>query len=310
MQNFFRLLTADTTEALTDATTTSNIFLDESGQFVDASQAVDNVVTWWEKLDLVNKIIEKLPTLVIAVIILVAGFLAAKLVSNLLVKAMKAKNVDPTVYNFIRRIVSAFIKIFVVMTAISMFFDLSSFIAAIGGAGLAAGLGLQASVSQFASGIQILLNRPFKTGDFVEVNGVSGSVADIRFMDTVIITADNKRVIIPNSHITSNHIINYSAEDKRLVNLIYSISYTDDIAKAKSVILSVAEQSELVLKDPEPKVYVDSHQSSSVNLVAKIWCNVADYWDVYFMMQENVKIAFDNNGISIPFNQLDVHIHQ
>ncbi|MBQ8504103.1 MAG: mechanosensitive ion channel [Clostridia bacterium] len=310
MQNFFRFLTADTTEAVTDATTTSNIFLDESGQFVDASQAVDNVVSWWEKLDLVNKVIEKLPTLVIAVVILVAGFLAAKLVSNLLVKAMKAKNVDPTVYNFIRRIVSAFIKIFVVMTAVSMFFDLSSFVAAIGGAGLAAGLGLQASVSQFASGIQILLNRPFKTGDFVEVNGVSGSVADIRFMDTVIITADNKRVIIPNSHITSNHIINYSAEDKRLVNLIYSISYSDDIHRAKNVILGVAERSELILKDPEPKVYVDSHQASSINLVAKIWCNVADYWDVYFMMQEKVKLAFDENGISIPFNQLDVHIHQ
>ncbi len=310
MQNFFRLLTADTAEALTDATTTSNIFLDESGQFVDASQAVDNVVTWWEKLDLVNKIIEKLPTLVIAVVIIIAGFFAAKLVSKLLVKAMQAKNVDPTVYNFIRRIVSVFIKVFVVMTAISMFFDLSSFIAAIGGAGLAAGLGLQASVSQFASGIQILINRPFKTGDFVEVNGVSGSVSDIRFMDTVITTADNKRVIIPNSHITSNHIINYSAEDKRLVNLIYSISYSDDIAKAKNVILSVAEGSNLILKDPEPKVYVDSHQSSSINLVVKIWCNVADYWDAYFMMQENVKIAFDNNGISIPFNQLDVHIHQ
>lgn len=310
MRNFINLLTADTTEAMTDATTTSNIFLDESGQFVDASQAVDNVVSWWEKLDLVDKIIEKIPTLIIAVVILVVGFFAAKLISNLIVKAMKAKHVDPTVYNFIRRIVSAFIKIFVVMTAVSMFFDLSSFIAAIGGAGLAAGLGLQASVSQFASGIQILLNHPFKTGDFVEVNGVSGSVADIRFMDTVITTADNKRVIIPNSHITSNHIINYSAEDKRMINLIYSISYTDDISKAKSVILSVAQSNELVLKEPEPKVFVDSHQSSSVNLVAKIWCNVADYWDVYFMMQENVKLAFDENGISIPFNQLDVHIHQ
>lgn len=310
MSKFFNLLTADTTEALTDATTTSNMFLDESGQFVDPSQAVDNVVSWWEELDLVGKIVEKIPTLIIAVVILVLGFLAARVVSNLIVKGMKAKHVDPSVYNFIRRIVSAFIKIFVVMSAVSMFFDLSSFIAAIGGAGLAAGLGLQASVSQFASGIQILINRPFKTGDFVEVNGVSGSVADIRFMDTVITTVDNKRIIIPNSHITSNHIINYSAEDKRMVNLIYSISYSDDIAKAKSVILGVAEKSELVLKDPEAKVYVDSHGASSVNLVAKVWCNVADYWNVYFMMQENVKLAFDENGISIPFNQLDVHVHQ
>lgn len=310
MLRFFNFLTQETTEAITDATTTSNIFLDESGQFVDASQAVDNVASWWEELDLINKIIEKVPTLIIAVVVLVLGFFAAKLISKLVVKAMKAKNVDPSVYNFIRRIVSAAINVFAIMSAVSMFFDLSSFVAAIGGAGIAAGLGLQASVSQFVSGIQILINRPFKNGDFVEVNGVSGSVTDIRFMDTVITTADNKRVIIPNSHITSNHIINYSAEDKRMLNLIYSISYSDDIAKAKNVILSVADRNELILKDPETKVYVDSHGANSVNLVAKVWCNVGDYWPVYFRMQEDVKIAFDNNGISIPFNQLDVHITQ
>ncbi len=310
MLRFFNFLTQETTEAITDATTTSNIFLDESGQFVDASQAVDNVATWWEELDLINKIIEKVPTLIIAVVVLVLGFFAAKLISNLIVKAMKAKGVDPSVYNFIRRIVSVAINVFAIMSAISMFFDLSSFVAAIGGAGLAAGLGLQASVSQFVSGIQILINRPFKNGDFVEVNGVSGNVTDIRFMDTVITTVDNKRVIIPNSHITSNHIINYSAEDKRMINLIYSISYSDDIAKAKNVILSVAEKNELILKDPETKVFVDSHGANSINLVAKVWCNVGDYWPVYFRMQEDVKIAFDNNGISIPFNQLDVHITQ
>ncbi|MEE1321047.1 MAG: mechanosensitive ion channel [Acutalibacteraceae bacterium] len=310
MLRFFNFLTQETTEAITDATTTSNIFLDESGQFVDPSQAVDNVTSWWEELDLINKIIEKVPTLIIAVVVLVLGFFAARLISKLVVKAMKAKNVDPSVYNFIRRIVSATIKAFVIMSAVSMFFDLSSFVAAIGGAGLAAGLGLQASVSQFVSGIQILINRPFKNGDFVEVNGVSGNVTDIRFMDTVITTVDNKRVIIPNSHITSNHIINYSAEDKRMLNLIYSISYSDDIAKAKNVILSVADKNELILKDPETKVYVDSHGANSINLVAKVWCNVGDYWPVYFRMQEDIKIAFDNNGISIPFNQLDVHITQ
>ena len=310
MNFLLSLLTASTesSETTTDATTTSNPLLDSEGQFVDADQAVENVVSWWDKLDLVNKFMDKLPTIIIAIVFFIIGFLVAKFVSKIIVEAMKNKNVDPSVYNFIRRIVSVSIKTFVIMTIASMFFDLSSFIAAIGGAGLAAGLGLQASVSQFASGIQILLNHPFKTGDFVEVNGVSGNVSDIRFMNTVITTVDNKRIIIPNSHITSNHIINYSAEDKRMINLIYSISYSDDIAKAKQVILSVAEKSDLILKDPETKVFVESHQASSINLVAKVWCNVADYWDVYFMMQENVKIAFDENGISIPFNQLDVHI--
>lgn len=275
----------------------------------DPTQAGDTILTWWEKLDIVNKLIEKLPTIAVAVVFFIAGFAVAKLAGKIVVKALEKKNVDPSVYNFIKRIVSASIKLFVVMTVASMFFDLSSFIAAIGGAGLAAGLGLQASVSQFASGIQILINHPFKTGDFVEVNGVSGSVADIRFMSTVITTSDNKRIIIPNSHITSNHIINYSAEDKRLINLNYSISYSDDIAKAKQVILDIAAKSDLILKDPEPKVFVNAHEASSIQLVAKVWCNVAEYWDVYFMMQEEVKLAFDANGISIPFNQLDVHIH-
>ena len=300
-------LTAEAS-AIKDALTTSNPLLDSEGQFVAPDQAVENVASWWDKLDLVNKIIDKLSTIVIAVIFFILGFLAAKLISKLVVKTLEKKNVDPSVYNFIRRCVSASIKLFVVMTIVGMFFDLNSLFAALGGAGLAAGLGLQASVSQFASGIQILINHPFKTGDFVEINGVSGNVADIRFMNTVITTVDNKRIIIPNSHITTNHIINYSAENKRMINLIYSISYNEDIAKAKQVILDVANESELILKDPEVKVYVESHQASSINLVAKVWCNVNDYWDTYFMMQEKVKLAFDENSINIPYNQLDVHI--
>ena len=189
-----------------------------------------------------------------------------------------------------------------------MFFNIGSFITAIGAAGVAASLGLQDSVAQFASGIQILLNHPFKNGDFVEVNGIQGNVADIRFMNTVITTADNKRIIIPNSHITTNHIINYSAENIRRIDLIYSIGYADDMSKAKNVIMNVAECNELILNDPAPQVFVNSHEASSINLVAKIWCKGTDYWDVYYQMQEQVKLAFDANGISIPFNQLDVHV--
>ncbi len=300
MKIFSILLNADTT-------TQQNVLNDIAS---DPTKAGDVISSWWQELDLINKIIDMIPTVVVAAIFFVIGFAVARLTGKLVVKALEKKHVDPSVYNFIRRIISAAIKLFVIMTVASMFFDLSSFIAAIGGAGLAAGIGLQASVSQFASGIQILINHPFKTGDFVEVNGVSGNVADIGFMNTVITTVDNKRIIIPNSHITSNHIINYSAEDKRMVNLTYSISYSDDIAKAKQVVLDIAEKADNILKDPEPKVFVNSHEASSIQLVAKVWCGVADYWDVYFMMQEQVKLAFDENGICIPFNQLDVHIHQ
>ena len=282
----------------------SDVLLDENGQFYDPS----DVVSWWEKLDLINKVVDKIPSLIIAVILIFSGLLLSKLISKLLVEAMKAKNVDPSVYNFIKRTVSVVIKAIFILSALSMFFNLGSLVTALGAAGVAASLGLQDSVAQFASGIQILLNHPFKNGDFVEVNGVQGNVADIRFMNTVITTTDNKRIIIPNSHITTNHIINYSAENIRRIDLVYSVSYTDDIAKAKNVIRNVAECNELILSDPAPQVYVNSHEASSINLVAKIWCNGTDYWDVYYQMQEQVKYAFDANGISIPFNQLDVNI--
>ena len=285
-----------------------DVLLDENGQFVDPSQAIDNVASWWEKLDLFNKIIEKIPSLIIAVVLVFIGLFLSRLVSKLLVKAMKAKNVDPSVYNFIKRSVSLVIKAAFILSALSMFFNIGSLVTAIGAAGVAASLGLQDSVAQFASGIQILLNHPFKNGDFVEVNGVQGNVADIRFMNTVITTADNKRIIVPNSHITTSHIINYSAENIRRIDLIYSISYTDDMTKAKNVIMNVATCNELILQDPAPQVFVNSHEASSINLVAKIWCKGTDYWTVYYKMQEDVKLAFDANGISIPFNQLDVHV--
>lgn len=304
----FNLLTA--AENVTDKISTGDVLLDENGQFIDPSQAIDNVASWWEKLDLINKIVEKIPSLIVAFVMIFAGIFLSKAVSKLIEKAMKAKNVDPSVYNFIKRAVSLLIKTCFILSALSLFFDIGSIVTAIGAAGVAASLGLQDSVAQFASGIQILLNHPFKNGDFVEINGVQGYVADIRFMNTVITTTDNKRIIVPNSHITTSHIINYSAENIRRIDLIYSISYTDDMSKAKNVIMNVAECNEKILQDPAPQVYVNSHEASSINLVAKIWCNGIDYWDVYYAMQEEVKLAFDRNGISIPFNQLDVHVRK
>ncbi len=310
MLNLIRsfLLSVETTVAETDATTTSNPLLDENGQFEDVPTALNNVVEWLDSLQLIEKFYAKLPTIIIAIVLVVAGYFIAKFAKKLVVKAMKAKNVDPSVYNFIKRIVSVGINFFFIMLALSMFINIGSLLAAVGAAGVTAGLGLQATVAQFASGIQILMNRPFKTGDFVELNGVSGSVADIRFMHTVVLTPDNKRITIPNSHITSNHIINYSAENMRRVDFSFSISYGDDIAKAKAVIKETALANQFILKDPAPEVYVGSHEASSINLTTRVWCAVDKYWDVYFAMQENVKLALDKNGINIPFNQLDVHI--
>lgn len=301
-------LTSETTPPIIDDITTSNPLLDENGQFNDVSTSFDNIVEYFDNLQLFEKFMEKLPTIIIAIAVILIGYLLSRVARNLVVKTLRARKVDPSVYNFIKRIVSVTINFISVLTAASMFINVTSLLAAVGAAGVTAGLGLQSTVAQFASGIQILMNHPFKTGDFVELNGVSGSVADIRFMNTVIITPDNKRIVIPNSHITTNHIINYSAENKRRVDFTFSISYSDNIEKAKSVIKEVALSNENILKDPLPEVYVSSHEASSINLATRVWCKVDKYWDVYFAMQENVKIALDKNGICIPFNQLDVHI--
>ena len=302
------ILSSDTVGQILDDVTTSNPLLDENGQFNDAQTSINNVVEYFDNLQLFEKFMEKLPTIIIAIVFILLGILLSKFAKKLVVKSLKARNVDPSVYNFIKRIVSVGINFVFILSAASMFINISSLLAAVGAAGVTAGLGLQSTVAQFASGIQILLNHPFKTGDYVELNGISGSVADIRFMNTVVITPDNKRIVIPNSHITTNHIINYSAENMRRVDFLFSISYSDNIEKAKAVITEVALSNADILKDPLPAVYVKSHEASSICLTARVWCKVDKYWDVYFAMQEEVKIALDKNGISIPFNQLDVHI--
>ena len=258
---------------------------------------------------IINLIIEKLPLLAAAAIIIVAGVVVSKLIGKLAIKGMRAKGVDPSVHSFIKTIIVFIVNLIFILSALSTLnVDVNSFVTALGAAGITAGLGLQASISQFASGIQILFNHPFKSGDFIDIGSVSGKVQEIKMMYTVLITMDNKRVIIPNSTITSSNIINYNAENKRRLDLIYSISYNDDIAKAKSVILDVIKNNEYILPDPAPVVAVKEHAASSVNLACLVWCSGEHYWDVLYSMQENVKLAFDKNGISIPYGQVDVHI--
>lgn len=290
------------------ASSTTNPLLDNNGQFVKPEEAVKNFSTLWKKWDLVGKFFEKLPTIIIAVVLILVGIYLSRLLKKVSIKAMKAKDVDPTVYQFIARVISAFVKLIFFLSALSMFIKITSLLAAFSAVGVAIGLGLQDSVAQIASGVQILLTRPFKDGDFVEVGGLSGSIVEIRFMNTILMTPDNKRIVIPNSDMTKNRIVNYSAEENRRVDLTFSIGYSDDILKAKTVILETALANSAVLQDPAPSVVVVNHGASAIELSARLWCKSADYWDVYFAMEEEVKIAFDKNKINIPFDQLDVHI--
>lgn len=266
-----------------------------------------NIFPEWE--DIVKFVVSKAPSLIGAAIIVVVGFVVSNLVGKLAVKGMRAKGIDPSIHSFIKTIVVFVLKAAVILSALSTLnVDVNSFVAALGAAGITAGLGLQSSVSQFASGIQILINHPFKSGDYVDLGTVSGKVHEIKIMYTELITIDNKRVIVPNSHITSSNIINYNSESKRRVDLVFGISYDADIAKAKAVIEETARKNELVLMNPEPVIAVSGHAASAVNISCLIWCHTDDYWDVFYYMQEAVKLAFDENNISIPYDQLDVHL--
>lgn len=258
---------------------------------------------------IIDLIILKMPMLIAAVIIVAIGYAASKLIGKLVVKGMQAKGVDSSIHSFIKTMVMFVINLVFVLSALSTLnIDVNSFITALGAAGVTAGLGLQASISQFASGIQILVNHPFKSGDYIDIGTVSGKVQEIKMMYTVLVTLDNKRVIIPNSTITNSNIINYNAESRRRIDLVFSISYDADISRAKEVLLEVIKANELILTEPEPLIAVSEHAASSVNLACLIWCDSNDYWKVFYYMQENVKTAFDKNNIPIPYGQLDVHV--
>lgn len=273
----------------------------------DIELAESNIFPEWD--DVVKFVVSKAPLLLGAVIIVVVGFVLSNLVGKLVVKGMRARGIDPSIHTFIKTIVVLLLKFAVILSALStMNVDVNSFIAAIGAAGITAGLGLQASVSQFARGIQILINHPFKSGDYIDLGTVSGKVHEIKMMYTELITVDNKRVIVPNSHITGSNIINYNSESKRRIDLVFGISYDADIAKAKEVIAQTVRKNELILTEPEPIIAVSAQAASSVNISCLVWCHTDDYWNVFYYMQEAVKLAFDENKIAIPYDQLDVHI--
>lgn len=254
-------------------------------------------------------LISKIPIIIAALVILVLGFLFSDFIGKLVVKALRVKGVDPSIHSFVRSIVTFMLKLIFILSALSTIgVDISSFIAAVAAGGVAAGLGLQSSVSQFASGMEILINRPFRSGDFIDIGSVSGKVKEIKIMYTTLVTLDNRRVIIPNSTITASNIVNYNAENKRRIDLIFSISYDTDIEKAREALLSVARRNELIMEDPAPIIAVNEHAASSINLACLVWCDPNNYWPVFFYMQEESKKEFDKQGITIPFNQLDVHI--
>lgn len=247
--------------------------------------------------------------LIAAIVIFYVGRLVAKAVSRFLEKALLGRSVDKAVVSFIASIVYALILIATVLMALSQVgVQTTSFIAILGAAGLAVGLALQGSLANFASGILIILFRPFKSGDFIDAGGITGTVDKIEIFQTIMKTPDNKKVIVPNAQITGGAITNYSAEPIRRVDLVIGISYDSDLRKAKQILQDMLKNDGRVLAEPAAVVTVAALADSSVNLNVRPWVNSADYWGVYWDTLEKVKLAFDEQGIGIPFPQMDVHI--
>ena len=249
--------------------------------------------------------------IIAALAILVIGRWVAKRVRNLLRRMMTRGKVDKTLISFICNLSYVAMLVFIVVAALSQLgIQTTSIVAILGAAGLAVGLALRGSLSNFAAGVMMIIFRPFKVGDFIEGGGASGTVEDIQIFSTQLKTADNKTVIVPNSRIFGDKIINYSAKETRRVDMTFGIGYEDDIEKAQTILEEIIGSHEKVLRDPEPVVRLHELGDSSVNFICRPWALTQDYWDVYWDVTKAVKQRFDEAGISIPFPQRDVHLYQ
>jgi small conductance mechanosensitive channel len=254
--------------------------------------------------------VEFVKNLVVALIIFYVGRWVVRLVVRSIGTIMQKSNIDKTLDTFICNLVRVVLILFVVIAAVNQLgIQTTSLIAVLGAAGLAVGLALQGSLSNFASGVLIVLFRPYKVGDFIEGAGVSGSVEDVQILTTVLTTGDNKRVIVPNSQIMGSIITNYSSNDLRRIDLVIGVSYDDDIDKVRDELNALVAAENRILDDPACLIAVSELADSSVDFVIRPWVKTTDYSAVKFGLTEAIKKRFDEVGISFPFPQQDVHLH-
>jgi len=248
--------------------------------------------------------------IVFALVILLIGRWIARRLIDLMKKAMSKAGLDDMLVAFLSNIAHMALLVVVVLAALEQLgVSTTSALAVFGAAGLAIGLALQGSLSNFAAGSMLIFFRPFKTGDFVEAAGVTGVVEEIRIFNTLLRTPDNREIIVPNGQIYEATIVNYSARDTRRIDLVIGIGYDDDIRLAKELINRAITQDPRILKEPEPAVMLLDLAESSVDLAVRPWVGSGDYWDVRADLLESIKALFDANGISIPYPQRDVHLH-
>ena len=248
---------------------------------------------------------------IMAMLVLIIGLIVIRWITKGLVKLMRKSKVNESLIPFLKTLTNILLKIMLVISVMGMVgIQMTSFIAVLGAAGLAVGLALQGTLQNFAGGVMILLFKPYEVGNFIETQGYMGTVKEIQIFTTVLATPDNRKVIIPNSPIATGSITNFSAMPTRRIDFSFGIGYSDDLDKAKGILLKMAQEDGRVLKEENPpSVVVEALAESSVNLKLRVWVKSEDYWTLFTDMTENVKKQFDAAGISIPFPQQDVHLY-
>lgn len=269
----------------------------------DQEQTNELVTMAWEMIVLYA------PKVLLALVTLLVGLWLIKRFMHVMDKRLTQK--DPTLAKFVIGLLTVILQIMLLISVASMVgIATTSFIAVLGAAGLAIGLALQGSLANFAGGVLILLFKPFRSGDVIEAQGYMGTVHEIQILYTIINTFDNRRVVIPNGNLSNNSLTNYSVYETMRVDMMFRVGYGDDIQRAKQVIQRLIEADERVLANPEPLIVVGALADTSVNITVRVWAKSADVWPINWAMQEKVKEAFDAEGISIPFPQQSVHLHQ
>lgn len=248
--------------------------------------------------------------LALAIAVLVIGFWLAKVLSRGVERLMIKRNSDKSLTSFMRSLISGMIKTLVIVTAITQLgIEMTSFVAILGAAGLAIGMAFSGTLSNFAGGVMILMFKPFKAGDLVRMQGEEGIVDEVQIFNTYLKTTDNKVIILPNGPVANGNIVNYTRSETRRVDWKFGIAYGDDLKVAKELLARFIQEDNQILKNPEPFIGLGELGDSSVNITVKAWTKTEDYWDVFFKMNERVYTEFGSVGLSIPFPQVDVHVH-
>ena len=291
----FNLLSASALDQAAEGTTET-----AASKGIDWSAVLSTVTDWVTHTGI---------KIVIAVVLLVISFIIINAVTKGIYKKLQKKNADLTLSRVGTSAVRIVLKVLVLICLIGYLgFETASLSAVVAALGVGISLAVQGTLSNFAGGVIIIVMRPFKIGDYITSNGVEGTVEDVKLFYTHIVTNDNKAVVIPNGSLANNVIVNASAKDTRRVDLVVQVAYGSDVALVKELIKKVCGENELAFKEPVPFVELSNMNESSLDFTVRVWCNRPDYWTVNFALLDNIKKALDENGIEVPFKQLDVHV--